>query len=377
MHSRTDANWIHGPVDTTPENAGFDSSRMERLEEIFESLVASEKAQCAAYCLARGGRVFADRSFGPRHHDDAKPMEPGTWRGIASVTKVLTTMGILKLVEDGRFLMEWPVSKVLTEFDTPSHRGITLWHLLTHTSGVVPDPGSDGEPDPDWNYWDKLQNPGWIAEIASFPLRNEPGRTWRYCSTGFGLVGEMIARIAGESYVAWMEREILAPAGLSETFWDMGARPLDGFAYVSDLNRSKYLDRRARMDKPYMSLGGAFSTCRDMVRLGTLLASGGTIDGVRVLGRKTVEAMTTVQVEVPAPHWGDSFPDWKYGLGLEPARHPLVRPGSTWGHEGSDRCAMWFDKESGLSMAWTLPTTLDWDPDFGWTPRAVLLSGLT
>ena len=98
MHSRTDANWIHGPVDTTPENAGFDSSRMERLEEIFESLVASEKAQCAAYCLARGGRVFADRSFGPRHHDDAKPMEPGTWRGIASVTKVLTTMGILKLV---------------------------------------------------------------------------------------------------------------------------------------------------------------------------------------------------------------------------------------------------------------------------------------
>jgi hypothetical protein len=86
--------------------------------------------------------------------------------------------------------------------------------------------------------------------------------------------------------------------------------------------------------------------------------------------------MRTVQVQVPAFHWGDKYEDWRYGLGLEPARHPLIAPGSVWGHEGAGRCAWWFSPADGLVAAWTLPTTLDWDPDFGWTPRAVILSGV-
>lgn len=368
--------WIDAPIDTTPEEAGFDSSRLARLQEIFERLHSEGKIQCAAYCLARDGKVFADSAYGPRHHDDDAPMLPSTWRQIASVTKVLTSIGILKLVEDGRILMEWPVSKVLPEFDTPTHGSITFQQLLTHTSGIVADPGSDGEANPDRSIWETVGRPDWLPLVVALPLRTAPGEAWRYSSVGFSILGEAISRVTGEPFVRWMAREVLAPAGLKDTFWDLEDRPLDSFSYISDENRQMLADRPEKLYSPFMAMGWCISTCRDMTRLGHLLASGGSLDGVRILGRKSVEAMTSFQVDVPAPHWGDNFKDWKYGLGLEPPRHTLVKPGSVWGHEGASRCAMWFDQECGLSMAWTLPTPLDWDPDFGWTPRAVVLSGL-
>lgn len=368
--------WHHGPFDCRPEEVGFDPSRLGRLEEIFSALVREGKAQGAAYSVSRHGKVFADRSFGFRHHDDRSPMLPSTWHNIASVTKVATSIGLMKLVEDGRLLMEFPVARVLPELDTPKLGKITLQHLLTHTSGLAPDPGSDGEPDPDHaGFWQILSHPDWVRRIAALEPTTAPGEAWRYCSLGFALLGEVIARTTGEPFARWMAREVLEPAGLRETFWDFAGRSLEGISHVSDENRQQILGRPSMLDHSRLAMGGLFSTGRDLVRLGNLFLSGGTLDGVRVLGRKSIEAMTRIHVQVPAPHWGDRFSDWSYGLGLEPARHPLITPGTVWGHEGAGRSAMWFDKESGLSMAWLLPTTLDWDPDFGWSPRAILLSG--
>lgn len=369
--------WIHAPLEASPDEVGFDATRLDRLEEIFERLVSEGKVQAAAFCLARHGRVFADQALGPRHPAGGAPMQPTTWRGMASVTKVLTAIGVLKLVEDGRILMEWPVAKVLPEFDTPELRNLRLEHLLTHTSGLMPDPGSDGEAAPDFQAaWTLLQREDWLHALAARPVHGTPGQTWRYSSAGFAVIGEMIARTVGEPYALWMEREILRPAGLHETFFDPGSRPLDQFAWVSDFERSMIEGRSSCLHHSRLALGHAWSTCRDMNRLARLLAEDGSLDGVRILGRRTVEAMRRVHVNVSAPHWGDNFPDWRYGLGLELARHPLVQPGMVWGHEGASRCAMWFDVGSGITMAWTLPTSLDWDPDFGWTPRAVVLSGL-
>lgn len=369
--------WKSTPLETKPEDVGYDSSRILRLQEIFERLVREGKIQGAAFSLSRHGRLFADCAYGQRHHEGDDPMETTTWRCMASITKVLTTIGLLKLVEDGRIVMEFPLAHFLPEFDNPTHGKIRLQHLLTHTSGIRPDAGSDGEPNPDHEgHWAMLQASDWISRLLALPLSNAPGEVWRYSSAGFALLGEVIARTVGEPYARWMEREILAPAGLADTFFDTKDRPLERFAFVSSDDRSMIETRPTCIDQARLALGHAYSNTRDLVRLGHLLASGGSIDGVRILGRRSVEAMTQLQVNVPAPHWGDHFPDWRYGLGLEPARHPLLRTGSVWGHEGSGRCAMWFDPETGLVASFILPTTVDWDPDFGWTPRAVIWSGL-
>jgi CubicO group peptidase (beta-lactamase class C family) len=173
-----------------------------------------------------------------------------------------------------------------------------------------------------------------------------------------------------------MEREILAPIGLRDTFFAPGDRRDENFSWVSEAEAQALATQRSNPGGFPLAGGGAYSTCLDMLKLGRLFLDQGLVDGRRILGKRSLEAMRTVQVQVPAFHWGDKFEDWRYGLGLEPARHPLIAPGSVWGHEGAGRCAWWFSPEDGLVAAWTLPTTLDWDPDFGWTPRAVILSGV-
>jgi CubicO group peptidase (beta-lactamase class C family) len=369
--------WIPDPTDCTPEEAGYDPSRLETLEGIFRDAVERGRMQCAGYALSRRGRVFASRSFGPARYDRNLPMRSGTWRKIASLTKVLTALGVLKLVEDGRLLMEMPLCHVLPELANGTHDGIRMFHILTHTSGLRADPGYHCEPNPDHEgHWKIYERPGWVAELARLPLQHEPGAKWTYCSLGYALLGEMIARVTGEPYYRWMEREILRPAGMQDTFFAPGDRPEENFSLVSDAEAQLLASRRSAPDRAGLPGGGAFSTCPDLLKLGRLFLDDGIAGGKRLLGRRTLEAMRTLQVQVPAFHWGDRFEDWRYGLGLEPARHPLIAPGAAWGHEGAGRCALWFSPADSLAAAWTLPTTVDWDPVFSWTPRAVILSGL-
>lgn len=375
MSSKGD--WISGPTDCTPESVRYDAGRLERLERIFRGLVEQGKARCAAYALSRHGKVFANRSFGPARYDGDAPMRPGTWRKIASISKVLTSLGILKLVEDGRLMMEMPVCHVVPEFGRETHRGIRLAHLLTHTSGLSADPGYHCESDADHvGYWKIYESGNWVEQLAGMPLIHAPGARWSYSTLGFALLGTLIARVTGEPYYRWMEREILGPAGLFDTFFAPGDRPDGNFSVVSDAERDQIALRRSAPDRVHLPGGGGISTCPDLLKLGRLFLDGGMADGKRILGRRTIEAMRAIHVKVPAFHWGDRFEDWEYGLGLEPARHPLIAPGSVWGHEGACRCSWWFSPADDLVAAWTLPTTLDWDPDFCWNPRAVVLSGV-
>lgn len=381
--------WISGPTECTPAEVRFDPSRLERLEGIFQALVGQGKAQCASYALSRNGRVFANRSFGPSRFDRDLPMRSGTWRKIASISKVLTAMGILKLVEDGRLMMEMPVCHVVPEFANGTHRGIRLFHVLTHTSGLSADPGYHCEPNPDHGgYWKMYERKDWVEAMARIPLAHEPGAQWCYSTLGFSLLGEIISRVIGEPYHRWMEREILEPAGMRDTFFAPGDRPDENFSLVSEAEAQSLAARRSDPYGVHLPGGGGLSTCLDLLKLGRVFLNGmdgsiglnslggGTADGRRILGKRTLEAMRTVQVKVPAFHWGDRFEDWRYGLGLEPARHPLIAPGAVWGHEGAGRCSWWFSPADDFVAAWTLPTTLDWDPDFCWTPRAVVFSGL-
>jgi CubicO group peptidase (beta-lactamase class C family) len=374
-------NWVSGPIDCDPIAARYDADRLDRLEAVFAALHAQGKIQGAAYALSRNGRLFANRCLGPRRYDGPEPMRAGDWRKIASITKVLTAIGILKLVEDGRLIMEWPLSRILPELEGGPYAGIRLFDVLTHTSGLPADPGYRCEPNPDPAVWKTMEEKDWVARLARAAPDHGIGEAWSYCSRGYNLLGEAIARVTGEPYCRWMEREITGPLGMRDTFWDPGTRPLDAFTVISAAEDGMLAGRKQALHHPSLAQGGAFSTCSDLLKLGHFFMSGGFPDAGeerlrRVLGKASLAAMRTIQVTVPAFHWGDRFRDWSYGLGLEPARHPLIAPGSVWGHEGSGRSSWWFVPGEGLAMAWLLPTALDWDPDFAWTPRAIVLSGL-
>jgi CubicO group peptidase (beta-lactamase class C family) len=304
-------------------------------------------------------------------------MESGTLRRIASITKVLTSLGILKLVETGRLIMELPIGQCLKEFDTATHAKIRLSHLLTHSSGLPADPGSNGEPNPDHlGFWQRARAADWLSWVAAEPLAHEPGARWCYGSVGFMLLGEIITRLVGEPFHLWLMREIVEPAGLHATFFDPRGRGDDQFCVVSADEQSRLDFAREHGLHAAAAMGGAYSTCPDLVRLGQLFLERGSLDGKRIVAATSVEAMRRIHLTAPAPHWGDHFPDWQYGLGLEPARHPLIPLGAVWGHEGAGRCAWLFAPEQQLTAAWTLPTTVDFDPNFCFTPRAVIWAGL-
>lgn len=369
--------WRSGKVQARPEEIGFEPAQLVRLEAIFEELLASGKVQAASYCLARHGRVFASRSIGARGYDSRQPMEADTFRRIASITKVITSLGILKLVEAGRLIMELPIGQYLKELDTPQHKQIRLTHLLTHSSGLPADPGSNGEANPDYlGFWQTARGENWLTWLAAQPLAHEPGARWCYGSLGFMVLGEIITRTVGEPCHVWLTREVLEPAGLHDTFFDPRGRENDRFCVVSAEEQARLASTREHGLHAAAAMGGAYSTCPDLVRLGQLFLERGSLDGKRILGASTVQAMQRIHLTAPAPHWGDHFPDWQYGLGIEPARHPLIPAGAVWGHEGAGRCAWLFAPEHQLSAAWTLPTTVDFDPNFCWAPRAVIWAGL-
>ena len=364
------------PADSKPEACRYVPDRIRRLEEIFSGLLESKKAQSAGYALMRDGKIFAHKFMGPRHYALDEPYQPHNWRKIASITKVITSLAILKLVEDGRLLLEFPLANVLPEFSGPDNSDLRIIHLLTHTSGLPADPGYFCEKNTNMRIWEIFDEADWVEGISSLPRNSSPGLEWAYCSMGFALLGEIVRRVTGESWTSWIEREILTPAGLRDTFFRIDDRPKDKFCFVSEQEEQKWEKIKAHPDYPLGAAGHAFSTPADLMALGKLFLEEGTVNGRRIVGYRTIKAMCSVHVTVPAFHWGDKFPDMSYGLGVSPARHPLLVPETVWGHEGASRAAWWFDPASSFCAAWLLPTTLDWDPDFCWTPRAVVWSGL-
>src|SRR5512141_814842 len=140
---------IEGPVDVSAREAGYDESRLARLEAYFARAIEAGKLQGASFLLARRGKVFAHRALGRlTPAADSPPLRPDSIKDLASLTKPFTAAAVMRLVEDGVLWLEQPVKTLIPELDNPVHGGINLWHLLTHTPGLPPDGGHLCEPSP-------------------------------------------------------------------------------------------------------------------------------------------------------------------------------------------------------------------------------------
>jgi CubicO group peptidase (beta-lactamase class C family) len=215
------------------------------------------------------------------------------------------------------------VKSILPELDNPLHGEITIWHLLTHTSGLPPDPGYLCEPYPlpRFEWWRLEQD--WIRKaVASGPAASRPGEAWGYCSMGYMLLAEVVSRVSGVPYYDHVVREILAPLGMGRSMFAVPEPLRSEVAWCEDWQRGDWV-----ADHPDGS-GGLFSTLPDLFRFGQCFLQGGELEGRRILGRKTVEEMTRNQLSgVPAFHWGKRLRDYRHGLGdLQPRGVRLVRP---------------------------------------------------
>jgi len=167
--------------------------------------------------IARQGKIIYEKSFGSANIELNVPLQPGMVFKIGSVTKQFTAIGILQLVEQGKISLQDSIQKYINDFPSKGHT-ITIENLLTHTSGIK-----------DYNDADTTHNPyierqdfrplQLIKSFNYWPLEFEPGTRYSYSNSGYVLLAYIIEKVSGESYHAYMEKNVLKAAGLTNTFY--------------------------------------------------------------------------------------------------------------------------------------------------------------
>lgn len=395
--------FIHvGKTDATPAEAGYRPETLEKLNALLDGLVESGKLTGASYIMSREGRVFAHRAAGRlREEPDSPPLTTEAIRRIASVTKIFTAACILRLAEDGRLWLKQPVGDFIDEFRQKPFDRINIQHLLTHTSGLRPDPGYFLEPYPvgwrDWAYAfgheeaaggkdvgkpsgaepDIARRSRWIRAILAGPPQNEPGEAWCYSTAGYVILGEIIRRVTGRPHEEVFRQMIFEPLGMRRTFFTVPAELRDQVCVINDREK-QFLERTPGPDDPPLTGGGMYSTLGDLHRFGLMLMNGGTWDGARVLGRKTVELMRRDRFPdgIRAFHWGENTRDFHMGLGAAIGRIGEPFRGTAFGHEGAGRSMLLVDPAERFVAVYFVPSNVDWLPESMINVRTMMWAGL-
>ena len=369
---------IKGSIDVNPEDVGVNSERLERLDRFFLESIEANHIQAAGYIISRQGKIFVNRTMGILSGiDDRGNFLPDSIHAIASATKVFTATAIMQLVEVGKLSLEQPVSTILSEFQNPIHEKITLLHLLTHTSGLRADPGAHTEPYPR-PFWDNtLTSKNWISFVLRDPLQFPVGEVWNYCSHGFMILGEIIARISGVSYTKYIQKYILEPLGMTRSFFDVPDqyRPNVCIVNNSDVKELNF-PRQDTFVESWVACGSLYSTLFDIWKFGQMILSKGSFQNHHLLCRKMVETMTRNHLQnIPAYNWGIRIKAKQFGIGWEIDKEPTFSPG-TLSHEGFGWTSLLIDPQEELVYVSMTPTKTDWWTAKPMIARALALSAL-
>ena len=272
--------------------------------EFFPSEMARRQIPGAVFVFVSGGEVAVARGFGLAQIEPRRPVDPdrSVFR-LASVSKTITAMAALQLVEQGRLDLHTDVNRYLKSFQlTAAHGPITLHHLLTHTAGFderLTGAGARSVQD--------LQPSGRYLAHAMPPTFIAPGRVISYSNHGFALVGHLVEDVSGQQFPDYVRAEIFEPLGMSRSGSLTGAVPPD-FVVAYD-----YVDGQHRALAPdYLqvsSAGSFFTTASDMARLLIAHLGQGASQQRRVLRPETVARMHTRQFAQTPNTTG-----WTYGF---------------------------------------------------------------
>ena len=310
-------------------------------------------------------------SVGMRDLSTKDPMPKDAMFWIASMTKPMTSMALMMLVEEGKLSIEDPVEKHLPEFTgqmlvaekTPDHtvlkkpsRSITVKDLLTHTSGLI------GKSPLEASALDKLTLREAVLTYALSPLTFEPGSKWSYCNPGINTLGRLIEVASGKPFEVFMQERLFTPLGMNDTtFWpdkeQLGRLATSykpkadntGLEATTVSYLSPVLGDHKRMPMP---AGGLFSCARDLARIYQMVLNEGTLDGHRYLKPETLKLMTTNQLgDLPKVSFADGM---QMGLGFHLVGTPQgvtesLSPGS-FGHGGAYGTQAWIDPSRSLAI---------------------------
>ncbi|HFB98181.1 MAG TPA: class A beta-lactamase-related serine hydrolase [Bryobacterales bacterium] len=313
-----------------PEKVGLSSERLARIDSLVEQHISQGDLAGAVTLIARHGKIVHLGVYGMADREAGRPMKEDTIFRIASMTKPITSVAVMMLYEEGRFLLSDPISKYLPEFahmtvlppgaprgstPIPAKRPITIRHLLTHTAGFTyhwnPRIG------PLYNAYGIPHGlgptPYTLAEamklLAKIPLVNHPGEQWEY-GLSIDVLGRLVEVTSGMSLDEFFRQRIFEPLGMKDTYFYLPEEKVARLAAVYGKNEDGKLvrvkDENVRAgeasgstDYPYAGPkkyfsggGGLCSTALDYARFAQMILNKGRLGRARLLGPKTVELMT-------------------------------------------------------------------------------------
>lgn len=297
---------------------GVSVERLRRIDAFMDKVTADDGYLGGVSMVMYRGGIVHQRAYGYSDLGRTVPMGEDAIFRIYSMTKTVTSVAVLMLMEEGKLNLTDPVADYLPEFQgmrvfaggsadapllLPAVRAITLHHLLTHTAGFA-----TGEPGFELSS-ELLERAGlersrdlkqFTERLAAVPLAVEPGTRFSYDGTQLQVLGRVVEVVSGQPLDAFFQERIFAPLGMVDTGFIVSAEKRHRIVDITRMSNSGVLELDAgpssrtpgTMLNPYFSgAGGLYSTASDFMRFSAMVLQGGRYEEAQVLGRKTVELM--------------------------------------------------------------------------------------
>jgi CubicO group peptidase (beta-lactamase class C family) len=379
-----------GSVDETPELVGYDSSRIDALNEHLWRMIDDHRLIGASYCIAKDDKVIANNALGYSSYkrDKDKLMMPDTVMRAASVTKLVTAVAIFKLVEDGFIRPDEPMSKYIPQMNKEPFKEMTIAQVLSHSSGLPF--GAEEDKDP-YAYIDKCKKgDDWIEAGLKAGIDCKSGEQWRYSSFGYSLLGALIGNVTGIRAEEYIMTNIIEPLGMKDSSFNPGPelakRHLIQFKeheeFLSNMLNGVTDPEKADSIWPEVpeTAGGLHSTSMDLIKFARMLCNGGRLGNTRILGKMAIEKMRTQYLfNVPDYCWGSNNKNRLYGMGPDLRRgDAIITSPDFFFHEGWGYLSVVIDPREKLCAAWLVPYTDGsvWYPESLLNVKNVIWSGL-
>jgi CubicO group peptidase (beta-lactamase class C family) len=326
----------------SPESVGLSSERLERINALIQSHIDAGRISGAVTLVARHGKIAHLEAQGVMDIAGNKPMEEDTIFRLASMSKPVGALAIMMLIEEGKVKLDDPVSKYLPSFAkqqvvvrtgagnedyylVPAEREVVIRDLLTHTSGVMSGGISSAAGNPLFSSR-HATGVAWVDELGAAPLEFQPGSRWAYSATaGFDVLSRVVELASGEDFNTFLRRRVFDPLDMNDIFFwpndDQRQRLVT--SYIAD--ESGKLQLRNNPDAMsgeifFSAAGGLMASAEAYAQFGMLLAQGGELNGVRLLGTRTMEVMRSAFIDDTLP---GRNPGEGYGLGVRVVTDPL------------------------------------------------------
>jgi CubicO group peptidase (beta-lactamase class C family) len=368
-----------------PTSVGLSRDRLERIGAALQSEIAAGTLPGAVLGIARKGKLAYLEAFGYLDRQAEVPMPVDAVFSIASMTKPMVSVAALSLYEEGRLMVNEPVSKYLPQLvqmqvatprahTGPEHIGesvaaqreMTIQDLMRHTAGVTY--GNRGSTAFYKNYLsssdevaEQMTGPEFLKKLAQLPLHFEPGSKWDY-GFGFDVLGLAIEAVSGASLAAFLDQRVFKPLGMNDSGFAVPPQSVHRFAKglpCDPLTGKPQRMRDSTTPHKFACGGGcAVSTAGDYLRFALMLLNGGAFDGTRILGRKTVDYMTAdhigPEIDTTRLRQWPNINGYGFGLGVAVRRETgaggAVSSKGEYHWAGSTGTYFWVDPAEELAV---------------------------